>query len=30
MAILGIEGVRRGKHRTMTTDGDPKRPATPI
>jgi putative transposase len=29
MAVLGIEGVRRGKHKTKTTDGDLKAPRHP-
>jgi len=29
MAILGIEGVRRGKHQTKTTTRDPKAPRHP-
>lgn len=29
MKILGIEGVRRGKHKTVTTVSDPKAPRHP-
>ncbi len=29
MRLIGIDGVRRGKHRTVTTESDPKAPRHP-